>query len=453
MEIYSPKEDSFMMIKYLENIQFELKGNCLEMGIGSGIISKTLAKFPSVQEISGLDINQDAISAFQNQIDKENFSGKEKIKLYHSDLFSIFEGKIKTKIKKFDAIIFNPPYLPYEPNEDSDTQRIVCGGKVGYELSAKFILQAKEYLSTNGSIYLIVSNLAQPGLFNRVIIDNGYQFEIVAEESHFFEKLFIYKIRFHPALRDFSKEYDFPITKITFLARGKKGIIFRANPNNQDLVIKCQNLFRKDLQFIHNYLKYEGNMLKKLNPFGIGAKLFAIHEDYLVYEYIQGEKLENFLDIATNDDIKTIIILLLLKMFLMDKLQINKEEMTNPYKHVFIDKLKTESVPLKLNVFDMDIESPEKIVNTINLIQNETGINLKLLDFERSKENLHPKNVTQVIQYILGGSISPKLFEKNIINDIDVRSIAPDLVSYKKEYSEVEFFKILNIIFPKIISK
>ena len=94
---YEPREDSELLAKYVKKFAF---GNVLDMGTGSGIQAITAAKKKSVKSVVAADIQEEVIENNKNNIKNK------KIKFIVSDLFS------NIKNKKFDTIIFNPPYLP-----------------------------------------------------------------------------------------------------------------------------------------------------------------------------------------------------------------------------------------------------------------------------------------------------------------------------------------------------
>ena len=114
----------------------------LDMGTGSGILAKTISKFYKKEKITVADINKNAIT----NLNKEGFNA------VHSNLFS----KIK---EKFDLIIFNAPYLPLDKREPKDSRIATTGGKLGDEISIRFLKHAKKHLNKNGKILLLISSL------------------------------------------------------------------------------------------------------------------------------------------------------------------------------------------------------------------------------------------------------------------------------------------------------
>ena len=154
--IYEPREDSFLLQKWVEKIAF---GKVIDIGTGSGIQAE-------VARARGLDVTTTDINVEVNCD-------------IHSDLFQKVEGK-------FDTIIFNPPYLP-EDEHDTDVANV--GGKEGYETIIKFLEQAKEHVTREGIILLLFSSLSKP----QIIFDFAkkyYKFQILEKKKVAFEELF-----------------------------------------------------------------------------------------------------------------------------------------------------------------------------------------------------------------------------------------------------------------------
>jgi release factor glutamine methyltransferase len=168
--IYEPREDSFLLKKYVSKYA---SGKVLDLGCGCGILS--LEALKKTNNVLAVDINKEAVKYCKGL----------KINAKYSNLFS----NIK---EKFDLIIFNPPYLPYDKNEDKETRKMVCGGKKGYEIIEKFLKQAKKYLNKKGKILLLFSSLT--GDVNKILKKYNYKFKLLEEKKLFFEKLYIYLV-------------------------------------------------------------------------------------------------------------------------------------------------------------------------------------------------------------------------------------------------------------------
>ena len=165
--VYEPAEDSWMMCNYLPN---DL-GSVLEIGCGSGIISIHLAKKGNL--VTSVDINPKAVKATKFNAQRN----KVEIEILQSNMFSAISNR------KFDTIVCNPPYLPpSEDYNDPELKLAVEGGTNGYEFTTQLLSKAKNFLNTEGSIFMI-----QSSKMNK--FDTTRNKKVIKEERFFFERL------------------------------------------------------------------------------------------------------------------------------------------------------------------------------------------------------------------------------------------------------------------------
>lgn len=176
MTLYEPQEDSHLLEQYVLKLA---TGSVLDMGSGSGLLANTASKKPDVTSVLAVDIDQESIDHMTQKLQTSK-----KITIKHSDLFSKID-------EKFDTIIFNPPYLPQDPD---DSHQALYGGVQGYELIEKFLEQAKNYLTTNGVILLLFSSLTNKERIIQIMKQQNYYFEELGMQAHFFEQLYVYKL-------------------------------------------------------------------------------------------------------------------------------------------------------------------------------------------------------------------------------------------------------------------
>lgn len=163
--IYEPEEDTFFL---LDNIS--PKGKILEMGAGSGYISKYLRDMGF--DITAADIDIEAI----------NILKKEKnIKVVQSDLFSNIN-------EKFDTIIFNPPYLPGTYENDIT----IFGGDKGQEIIDRFLSQVTDHLNKDGVIFIIFSSFNDIDYLMKKY--NSLCFKKMNEKKFSFHSIYVYKL-------------------------------------------------------------------------------------------------------------------------------------------------------------------------------------------------------------------------------------------------------------------
>jgi len=179
--IYQPAEDSYLLSKAIEEYLKKIKDkkiSILDIGSGSGIQAQT-CKESGFTNLLVTDVNPKVVKHLR----------KKGFKSIKSDLFSNIG-----KNKKFDLIIFNPPYLPLDKREPKDSQINTVAGKQGYEIIIKFLKQAVNYLSEKGSILLLFSSFSKPEFIKKTAQKIGYNLEKLATKKLFFEEIFVYKL-------------------------------------------------------------------------------------------------------------------------------------------------------------------------------------------------------------------------------------------------------------------
>ena len=350
-EIYQPQEDSFLL---QEQVKKYAKGIVLDIGTGSGIQALTAAKNKKVKKITAIDINKKSIDyckkniKFLNLEKSKTFQINKKITFLQSNLFN----KIN---KSFDTIIFNPPYLP---QESENKYLALEGGKKGYEVIEKFINQVSNYLNINGIILIVFSSFTNKQKIDEIIERNLLEFQELSKQHIFFEDLYVYLIKKTKTLEQLEK---LNIRNIKYLAHGKRGIVFTADYKNKNVAIKTK---KKQSQAIGR-VKNEAKFLKIINKQDIGPKLILSKDNFLIYEFIRGEFIKNWIQKASKKDILRIFKNILEQCHKLDKLNIDKKEMTRPVKHIIIGK------------------------------------KITMIDFERAHYVKEPKNTTQFLQYIM----------------------------------------------------
>ena len=158
---------------------------------------------------------------------------------------------------------------------------------------------------------------------------------------------------------------------------------------------------REDIKAI-NRIKNEAKWLRVLNKYKIGPKIYFCRDKFIIFEYVKGERILDFFKYASEKEKLDIVREVLRQCRILDKLHVNKSEMHNPIKHILIKKNKK----------------------------------ITMIDFERCRYSLKPKNITQFVQFL------PKLGFK-----IDRRRLNDLMREYKKENSEENYKKILRDLY------
>jgi len=177
--VYEPAEDSFLLATYASS----LVGRILDVGTGTGIAALAAASASEMNEVIGVDINPAAVECAKKNAQANKLKNCE---FFVSDLFGSVSGS-------FDAIIFNPPYLPTTREErfklDSENAAY-DGGKSGLEVFYRFSEDAPKFIKHASRVAVIATSL------NRGIEQTLSELEfrvgpsqILAQEEFFFEKI------------------------------------------------------------------------------------------------------------------------------------------------------------------------------------------------------------------------------------------------------------------------
>ena len=365
--VYTPEEDSYLLLECINKKIAELNKGIilLEMGVGSGMISINLSN--KVKKIYAVDVDAESIDFVKEELKKIN---KQKlneaqrpiknITLVKSDLFTNVSKELR-----FDLIAFNPPYLP----DDKKIEKIISlhGGKQGNEIIIKFLEQAKEFLSLEGEIILLFSSFSKRNIILKKAKELDYSYKLIAKKRIFFEQLYVYCFK--------SKEY--------LLAKGHRGKIYLFNKSNKEYIRKTS----LEESTAHGNIENEARFNKLLNKYNIAPKFISYDKktNSLIREYVVGENIDDYFLTHNKKEIINILEKIFLQLLKLDELKINKFELTNPYKHIIIDK-------------------------------NDCPV---MIDFERCRFTEQPKNITQFLQYISSNNIKKLLQKKNIISNKD----------------------------------
>ena len=381
--VYDPQEDSTMLERWVRQYAH---GKVLDIGTGSGIQAIAAAQNPKVKTVLATDLQKSVIDYC-----KKNIKNR-KIKFLQSDLFEKIKGK-------FETIIFNPPYLPQELKLRDLTLE---GGKKGYEVIERFLNEANNFLSKDGTVLLVFSSLTRKDKVEELIRGNLMDFQELEKFHIFFEDIYIYLLSKSEFLKKLQRKN---ISKVKYFARGHRGLLFTGFYGNKKIAIKTKNPESAAIGRISN----ETNWLKKLNSQGIGPKLLFFDDDYFSYEYIDGDFIVSHLKKADKVHIRKIMKEIFRQLYTLDKMNLDKEEMHHPLKHVLV-----------------------------------SGGKPVLLDFERAHFSGSPKNVTQFCQFLASNYLK-QIFKDNGIL-VDKNKLIQLAKIYKNQQNINNINKIIQLI-------
>ncbi len=162
---YPPSEDTFFIVDNIENE----KGNfALDIGSGSGYLTKLLSK--NFSFVVGTDINYNVLRQ----------------QTYKTENIVCCNGSDALKIK-FDFIVCNLPYLATDEILDVATD----GGAEGFEIPKKIFDSLINNLEKNGKFVFITSSLSNYQKLIDYAKKLGLKTRIMAKKKLFFEELIL----------------------------------------------------------------------------------------------------------------------------------------------------------------------------------------------------------------------------------------------------------------------
>lgn len=187
-EVYQPAEDSHLLA---DAAIADLQGRApdpdrnsepdlaLEVGTGSGYVAERVADETDVR-VLGSDVNPYACAQARER-------GVEAVR---ADLLEPFRDDA------FDAILFNAPYLPTDPDEERDDWMEVAlsGGEDGRAVVDPFLASVGRALAPDGAVYLLVSSLTGVEEVVELAAEQGFSAAALRDESFPFETLTVLKL-------------------------------------------------------------------------------------------------------------------------------------------------------------------------------------------------------------------------------------------------------------------
>jgi release factor glutamine methyltransferase len=176
LQIYSPAEDTHLLLSAAQR-EVRPADHVLEVGTGSGIIAAAVAKVAA--SVVATDINPSAtVHAHAHGID-----------VIRTDLFAGLKGL-------FDLVVFNPPYLPTQPDERIDDwlEYALDGGESGRVVIERFAGEVSRVLAPGGRILVLISSLTGLSEVSELFKKNGYLVTVIKEQVVEDETLYVLRM-------------------------------------------------------------------------------------------------------------------------------------------------------------------------------------------------------------------------------------------------------------------
>ncbi|SDM41661.1 release factor glutamine methyltransferase [Halogranum gelatinilyticum] len=172
VHVYQPAEDSGLLAQAA--VEYPVSGTVLEVGTGSGWVSQQVQEKTDARVV-GTDINPHACRQARER----------GVEAARANLLTPFrDGSL-------DAVLFNPPYLPTDPDNEWDDwmEHALSGGKSGRELIDPFLDDVGRVLAPDGVVLLLVSSLTGFDAVVKRAESQGFTVETAVQESYPFETL------------------------------------------------------------------------------------------------------------------------------------------------------------------------------------------------------------------------------------------------------------------------
>ena len=154
-----------------------------DVGTGSGILALAAAR-AGAAKVVGFDINPNAAFAVAENARRNGLG--DKVEGLCSDLMAAVPAE-----PAFDVIVSSPPSFPGEPLDLAD--RAWHAGPEYRDIAALF-QQARERLTPDGKMYLLLSSDSDLAFLHHLSAQAGFEAALVAERSILLESFILYEL-------------------------------------------------------------------------------------------------------------------------------------------------------------------------------------------------------------------------------------------------------------------
>ena len=177
-DVYQPAEDSQLLLEAVQDRVGE-EDLILEVGTGSGYVAATLAE-ETATRVVGSDVNPNACRAARSH----------GVEVVVANLVEPFQDGV------FDAVVFNPPYLPeHEAATREDWMEVaLTGGETGRAVIEPFVETVGRVLAPGGSVFLLASSLSGLDEVETRARESGFAIEEIASDSFPFETIVVFEL-------------------------------------------------------------------------------------------------------------------------------------------------------------------------------------------------------------------------------------------------------------------
>jgi putative serine/threonine protein kinase len=159
-------------------------------------------------------------------------------------------------------------------------------------------------------------------------------------------------------------------------------------------------------------MKHEATMLEKANSISVGPKLLGCSDNFLLMELIDGQLMEEWMDLHRSerekDVVKNVLKDILDQCFRLDKLGLDHGELSQARRHLLVEE-----------------DHP------------------RIVDFETASTSRKPANVSSICQYLFVSS-NLALRIGRLLGEVERDQLKETLAAYKRTRSGTAFAEVLR---------
>lgn len=180
-QVLNPKlfRTGAFLAQTLSTISLPPEALVLDMGTGTGV--GAIAAAAQVARVVAVDVNPEAVRCSRINVLLNRV--EDRVEVLEGDLFAPLNGR------RFDVVLFNPPYLRGEP------QTLLDRALYATDVVERFAADLQEHLRPGGYTLLLLSSDADEMALLQSFARRGFDAEVIATRDLYSEVATIYRLR------------------------------------------------------------------------------------------------------------------------------------------------------------------------------------------------------------------------------------------------------------------